>query len=352
MHQEPREMTHADIKETVAAFVRGAELASLSGFDGVQVHAAHGYLVCQFISPKSNIRTDDYSATTDPLHFLRDIVYGIRESEVIPAHFVVAVKLNSADYTADSIEPQENRALDHVREIGSWGLVDFIEVSGGDYEDPQFIDSVQKFKNPRQVMFEAFASRSMDILAHCTPSATARGAPPFVCLTGGLNTLPKMSSVLGHKHAHLLGIGRPAATHPLLPIQLHAAVSTPSPNFCMTEPPALRADGLGEPPSSLLSWRALERATFYVLSLLWSLQPARVPRLVGAGGDVNWHNIVMRRIAAREEEPADYTLGKIGATVRFYLTPYPPSEGGAGARWWVLAGVVGVAIGVGLGQVL
>ncbi len=42
MHQEPREMTHADIKEAVAAFVRGAELASMSGFDGVQVHAAHG----------------------------------------------------------------------------------------------------------------------------------------------------------------------------------------------------------------------------------------------------------------------------------------------------------------------
>lgn len=86
---------------------------------------------------QSNIRTDDYSATTDPLHFLRDIVYGIRESEVIPANFVVAVKLNSADYTADYTEPQEDRALDHVREIGSWGLVDFIEVSGGDYEDPR-----------------------------------------------------------------------------------------------------------------------------------------------------------------------------------------------------------------------
>ncbi|OJT15349.1 NADPH dehydrogenase [Trametes pubescens] len=373
MHQEPREMTHTDIKAAVAAFVRGAELASLSGFDGVQVHAAHGYLVCQFISPKSNIRTDDYSAQTDPLHFLRDIVYGIRESKIIPAHFVVAVKLNSADYTVDSTEPQESRALDHVREIGSWGLVDFIEVSGGDYEDPrtspplpfetsllnvsaEFIDSVQQFKKPRQVMFEAFAERSMDVLAHCTPSATARGAPPLICLTGGLSTLPKMSSVLGHNHAHLLGIGRPAATHPSLPVELYEAVSARTAgratDFFMTEPPALRADGLGEPPRTLLSWRALERFTFYVLSLLWSLQPARLPRLVGAGGDVNWHNIVMRRIAAGEKEPADYTLGKIGASVRFYFSPYPPSEGGASARWWMLAGVVGVAIGVGLGQVI
>ncbi|KAI0630951.1 FMN-linked oxidoreductase [Trametes polyzona] len=352
LHQEPREMTLDDIKNAVSAFVRGAQLAAQSGFDGVQIHAAHGYLISQFISPKSNIRTDDYSAERDPLHFLRDVVYAIRAPGVVPDDFVIAVKLNSADYARDTAELQHNRALDHVREIGSWGLVDFIEVSGGDYEDPQFIDSVQQFKSPRQVMFEEFASRSIDILAQCTPTATSR-PPPLVCLTGGLNTLPKMSSVLAHKHAHLLGIGRLSVTHPLLPIDIHTALSTAratgrAPTFLLTEPPALLP--LGAPPRTLLSWRALERLLTYLLTLLWAVVPARMPRLVGAGGNVNWHNIVMRRIAAGEPEPADYTLGTIGATIRFYFTPYPPSP--AGSRWWLLAGLVGVAIGVGLGQVL
>ena len=71
------------------------------------------------------------------MRFLREIVYAIRAPGVVPEDFVLGVKLDSADYARDTAEPQESRALDHVREIGSWQLVDFIEVSGGDYEDPR-----------------------------------------------------------------------------------------------------------------------------------------------------------------------------------------------------------------------
>ena len=56
---------------------------------------------------------------------------------VVPEDFIVGVKLNAADYARDTSELQENRALEHVREIGTWGLVDTIQVSGGDYEDPR-----------------------------------------------------------------------------------------------------------------------------------------------------------------------------------------------------------------------
>ncbi|KAI0349861.1 FMN-linked oxidoreductase [Trametes cingulata] len=353
MHQVPREMTHEDIKGAVAAFVRGAQMAAQSGFDGVQVHAAHGYLVSQFISPKSNARTDEYSADTDPLHFLRDIVTAIRAPGVVPEDFVVAVKLNSADYARGTAVLQEQRALDHVKEIGSWGLVDFIEVSGGDYEDPQFIDTVDEFKSSRQVIFESFAERSMEILAKCSPTATTR-PPPLVCLTGGLNTLPKMASVLAHEHAHLLGIGRLSVIQPLLPVKLYHSVQARAAGqedgFLLSPPHKLEEDGLGTPPRSYLSWRGLERMVCYVLTLIWALVPARLPRLVGAGGNVDWHNIMLRRIAAGKD--IDYTMGTIGATFRFYLTPYPPSPEGSGSRWWVVAGLLGILIGVGLGQVV
>ena len=70
------------------------------------------------------------------MHFLRDAVFAIRAPGIVPDDFVVGVKLNSADYVGDG-DAKENRALQHVREIGKWGLVDFIEVSGGDYEDPR-----------------------------------------------------------------------------------------------------------------------------------------------------------------------------------------------------------------------
>ena len=149
------------------------------------------------------------------------------------------MKLNAADYARDTCELQENRALEHVREIGTWGLVDTIEVSGGDYEDPraysslapsipphannkvnlEFIDTTQEYKSARQVVYESFAERSIDILATCTPTATSR-PPPLVLLTGGLNTLPRMSSALAHDHAHLLGIGRLSVLHPHLPAEL------------------------------------------------------------------------------------------------------------------------------------
>ncbi|KAI0367727.1 FMN-linked oxidoreductase [Pilatotrama ljubarskyi] len=353
MHQVPREMTHEDIKTVVAAFVRGAQMAAQSGFDGVQVHAAHGYLVSQFISPKSNARTDEYSADTDPLHFLRDIVTAIRAPGVVPDDFVVAVKLNSADYARGTAELQEQRALDHVREIGSWGVVDFIEVSGGDYEDPQFIDTVNEFKSSRQVIFESFAERSMEILAKCSPTGTTR-PPPLVCLTGGLDTLPKMASVLGHEHADLLGIGRLSVIHPLLPVRLHKSIQGRAAGqedaFVLSPPHKLEEDGLGTPPGSYVSWRGLERLVCYVLTLIWAVVPARLPRLVGAGGNVDWHNMMLRRIAAGQD--IDYTMGTIGATFRFYLSPYPPAHEGRGGRWWVVAGLLGVAIGIGLGQVV
>ncbi|KAI0764509.1 FMN-linked oxidoreductase [Trametes elegans] len=357
MIQTPREMTLDDIRTVVAEFVRGAQVAAQSGFDGVQVHAAHGYLISQFISPKSpqsNRRTDEYSADTDPLHLLRDVVQAIRAPGVVPDDFVVGVKLNSADYARDNASLLENRALDHVREIGAWGLVDFIEVSGGDYEDPQFADSTDKPKSSRQVIFESFAERSMEILAASPPSPTAR-PPPLVCLTGGLTTLPKMASVLAHEHADLLGIGRLAVTRPLLPAELHAALAKLAPDAVealLIEPPRLDARGVGSRPRSYASWRGLEHALCWVLALVWRFVPARIPRLVGASGSVAWYNIMMRRIAAGQD--VDYTIGTIGAVLRFYLAPYPPSDPDAahGVGRWTVAALLGVVIGIGLGQVL
>ncbi|RDX42552.1 FMN-linked oxidoreductase [Lentinus brumalis] len=344
MLQVPKEMSLTDIHRAVGQFVHGAQMAARGGFDGVEVHAAHGYLISQFISPKSNRRTDEYSAERDPLHFLRDVVFAIRAPGVVPNDFVVGVKLNSADYVGDG-STKENRALEHVREIGEWGLVDFIEVSGGDYEDPQFIDTVENFKSPRQVIFESFAEKSMSILSN---TATNR-PPPVVVLTGGLNTLPRMTSVLAHDHAHLLGIARLSVLHPELPKELSSAIKSGTPAF-MSDPPSVSE--LGQRPRSLLSVRAVERLLCYILILVWSVVPASIPRIIGASASVNWYNIMLRRIARGQD--IDYTMGTIGATLRCYLggTPYAPQESGEGWTWWAAVAMVGVVLGIGLGQVV
>ena len=95
---------------------------------------------------QSNERTDEYSVHENPLLLLRRIAASIRAPGVVPEDFVVGVKLNVADYVdterakldteqAAKNDAQHERALAHVREIGSWGTIDFIEVSGGDYEN-------------------------------------------------------------------------------------------------------------------------------------------------------------------------------------------------------------------------
>lgn len=212
----------------------------------------------------------------------------------------------------------------------------------------EFIDTVNEFKSPRQVIFESFAEQSVRVLASCTPTSTKR-QPPLVMLTGGLNTLPRMASVLAHDHAHLLGIGRLSVVNPYLPKEISSGLATHTPTF-MADPPI--PTELGQPPRSYLSLRGMERLFCYILSLVWRVIPAQVPRIVGASANVNWYNIMLRRLSRGED--IDYTLGTIGATLRFYLggTPYGPSEGGDGVLWWAAAAMVGVALGIGLGQVM
>lgn len=90
---------------------------------------------------QSNIRDDAYGARHAPLHLLQRIVSSIRK--VLPRPFVLGIKLSSSDYVgagslynARAEEEAKNRALAHVVDIARWDMVDFIEISGGDYENP------------------------------------------------------------------------------------------------------------------------------------------------------------------------------------------------------------------------
>lgn len=188
----------------------------------------------------------------------------------------------------------------------------------------------------------------MNILADCAPTTTPR-PPPLVLLTGGLNTLPRMTSVLAHDHAHLLGIGRLSVLHPSLPKEIASAITTHTPAF-MSDPPA--PTELGRRPRSFFSLRSLERLIEYILMLLWTIIPARLPRIVGASSSVNWYNMMLRRLAMGQD--IDYTLGTFGATLRFYFagTPYGLAVENESRTWWMAAALVGVALGVGLGQVV
>ena len=128
----PREMTAADIADVQHRFVHTALLAERAGFTGVEIHAAHGYLLSQFLSPLSNRRTDAWGGNLENrARLLLDIVRDVRAA--VGPGFAVAVKLNSADFQRGGFSPEDAQAV--VAMLSPLG-VDLVELSGGSYEAP------------------------------------------------------------------------------------------------------------------------------------------------------------------------------------------------------------------------
>lgn len=128
----PKTVTIQDIDAVVADFVRGAMVAKEAGFAGAQLHGAHGFLISQFLSPHTNRREDDYGGTPEKrMTFLKRLVTEIRD--LCPSPFCLSVKLNSGDYMAEG-GLSTDEALEQVRWLVTCGMIDFVELSGGNAE--------------------------------------------------------------------------------------------------------------------------------------------------------------------------------------------------------------------------
>jgi 2,4-dienoyl-CoA reductase-like NADH-dependent reductase (Old Yellow Enzyme family) len=128
----PVAMTKEQIGATVERFATTASLAERAGFDGVEVHAAHGYLLSQFLSPLVNQRGDEWGGGLENrARLLLDAVRAIRE--VVSSSFAVAVKLNSADFQRGGFDAED--AAQVIAMLEPLG-VDLVELSGGSYESP------------------------------------------------------------------------------------------------------------------------------------------------------------------------------------------------------------------------
>lgn len=129
---QPKAMSEAEIAETVERFAATAQAAERAGFTGVQIHAAHGYLLSQFLSPLTNRRTDHWGGSLENRAWLLlDVVRAVR-ARVSPG-FSVAVKLNSADFQRGGFS--ENDAKQVILWLNELA-VDLVELSGGSYESP------------------------------------------------------------------------------------------------------------------------------------------------------------------------------------------------------------------------
>ncbi|MCA1054737.1 NADPH dehydrogenase NamA [Rossellomorea aquimaris] len=121
----PKEMTVKDIDETIEAFIKGAERAKKAGFDVIEIHGAHGYLINEFLSPLSNKRTDEYGGSAENRYrFLQRVIDGVKEVWDGP----LLVRVSAKDYQEEGLDAEDYVLFSTwMKEQG----VDLIDVSSG-----------------------------------------------------------------------------------------------------------------------------------------------------------------------------------------------------------------------------
>jgi 2,4-dienoyl-CoA reductase-like NADH-dependent reductase (Old Yellow Enzyme family) len=198
---KPVAMNEAQITATVERFGMTARLAERAGFDGVEVHAAHGYLLSQFLSPLVNKRSDLWGgALEDRARLLLDVVRAIRG--VVSRSFAVAVKLNSADFQRGGFDTDDAaRVISMLEPLG----VDLVELSGGSYESPAMSGSPTDGRNvAREAYFLELAAE------------LAQSSPMPLMLTGGIRSRETAERVLA-SGVELVGMATAIAVTPDLP---------------------------------------------------------------------------------------------------------------------------------------
>lgn len=198
-----REATQADIDFLIEGFVHAAEYLEAAGFDGIELHGAHGYVIAQFLSPRTNKRVDSYGGSlANRMRFLLEISKKIR-TRTSPS-FIVGVKLNSVEFQEGGFGAAEAAEVCRVLqdEVG----MDFVELSGGTLEKVGHEWTKETTIN-REAFFLRFAEL---IVPHLGKTAAERRTKVFI--TGGLRTLDAMVKALSTVDA--VGIARPAAQEP------------------------------------------------------------------------------------------------------------------------------------------
>ena len=194
----PRAMTDSDIAEVIKGFTRAAVIAKEAGFTGVQIHAAHGYLLSQFLSPLTNVRTDRWGGSNENRsRLLMEIVRHVREA--VGNHFPLSVKLNSADFMNGGLTEQES--IDVVQRLDRIGI-DLLEISGGTYEKTPFLllnsdEGIQR----REAFFIDFAGKVREV-----------SSVPLM-VTGGFRSLAFCEDVLRKGEVDFIGMARPFISH-------------------------------------------------------------------------------------------------------------------------------------------
>lgn len=209
----PRAMTVTEIEDTIGRFAQVAAIARATGFTGVQIHAAHGYLISQFLSPLANRRDDDWGGSIENrARFLRATVRAVRAE--VGEHYPIGVKLNSSDFQQGGFSEEE--CLQVVRWLGDDGC-DLLELTGGNYEQPRMMGARAKDPATRPIA-ESTRRREAYFLEYAKSMRAAAKMP--VMVTGGFRSRAAMDEALERGELDMIGLGRPMCVDTDLPARL------------------------------------------------------------------------------------------------------------------------------------
>jgi len=196
----PREMTPVDVKNLIHDFVAASRRARWAGFDGVQVHAAHGYLLSSFLSPHTNRRPDEWGGRLENrVRIIAEIIRGIKDAT--GPDFPVMAKLNSTDFLEGGLTPGES--VEIARILEAEGL-DAVEVSGGMAEAG------------RGSVWEGLRSENQEGYFVENAAAIKNAVRIPVSGLGGIRTLSVAERFVSEGRIDMISMSRPFIRDPLL----------------------------------------------------------------------------------------------------------------------------------------
>jgi 2,4-dienoyl-CoA reductase-like NADH-dependent reductase (Old Yellow Enzyme family) len=210
----PTALSVEDIYSIKERFIYAAKVCQLCGFDGVQIHSAHGYLLSSFLNPRANNRpelfgnSDEYGGSLENrVRLLLDIVKGIRKE--VGSNYPISVKLNSADFQEGGFTAEE--AVQVAVLLDREGI-DLLEISGGNYESGIYEDTVKKQEQEKGLR-ESTKRREAYFLSYAVEVKNAIQRTPTL-VTGGWRSRINMETAIRDKECSLIGLGRPLCGDP------------------------------------------------------------------------------------------------------------------------------------------
>ncbi len=203
LFKPPRALTDPEIRQIIAQFSSAARIAAQAGFAGVQIHAAHGYLLSQFLSPLVNQRTDQWGGSVqNRMRMLIEVLRAVKS--LTPEVFLLTVKMNVSDFQSGGFDADD--ALIVAQALENEG-VHLIEFSGGTYESSAMIDGgpARDQSGAPEPYFLAYAQRF------------ARELTVPVMLSGGFRSRTAMIDAVESGAADVIGLARPIAVEPDFP---------------------------------------------------------------------------------------------------------------------------------------